>query len=100
MWNQRLRLATLAMGVIGAAACAMEPQQTSVRSLPGTPSPVISGDEIPSGTKLFVQLEQPIDKSTLPGQRYTARVTQDVLDDSGRALIPVGAEVLGQVVNV
>jgi hypothetical protein len=101
MCNHRLRVATLAMVVVGAAACATnEPKQTSIRSLPSTPSPVISGNEIPSGTKLFVQLEQPIDKATQPGQRFTARVAQDILDDSGHALIPVGSELMGFVVSV
>src|SRR5215471_10844602 len=101
MFNQRLRVATLATVIVGAAACATnQPTQTSVRSLPTTPSPVISGNEIPSGTKLFVQLDQPIDKSTQPGQRFTARVAQDILDDSGRALVPVGSELMGFVVSV
>jgi len=103
MSNQKLRLATLAMLIVGGAACATsEPKTvaTNVRSLPTSPSPVIAGNEIPSGTKLFVQLEQPIDKSTQPGQRYTARVAQDVLDESGRALIPIGSELLGYVVSV
>jgi hypothetical protein len=102
MSNQRLRLAAVAMVVTGAAACASwnKPEQTSIRSLPSTPSPVVSGDVIPSGTRLFVQLEQPIDKSTQPGQRYTARVAQDILDDSGHALIPIGSELMGYVVSV
>src|SRR5215831_7458282 len=99
MWNGRARVAPFALAVISVAACAQQ-QKTSVRSLPETPSPVISGDQVPPGTKLFVQLEQPIDKTTLPGQRYTAMVAQEVLDTSGEPLIPVGSEVMGRVVNV
>src|SRR5262249_4178099 len=52
------------------------------------------------GTKLVVQLEQPIDKHTQPGQRYTALVTQKVIDSKGQPIIPVGSQVMGRVISV
>jgi hypothetical protein len=88
---------------LGLGACAsLAPQQqnqTRVQSLPPNPRPIVRGGEIPAGTKLLVQLDHAIDLSAQAGQRFSARIAQDLLDASGQPVIPMGAEVRGRVLS-
>jgi hypothetical protein len=87
---------------LGLAGCveAQTHNQTRVQSVPTTPRPIVHGDQIPAGTKLLIALDQPIDLSAQVGQRFSARVAQDLVDASGQPVIPQGSEVLGRLVAV
>jgi len=53
------------------------------------------------GTQLMVQLDQPLGATfSSPGERFTATVTQAVLDDYGQTVIAPGAKLVGHVAEV
>src|SRR5262245_16742237 len=65
------------------------------------PAPVVvHGASVRSGTRLLVELEQGLGTGSTPGQFYTAKVIQPVLDDHGQPVIPEGSEVAGHVREV
>jgi hypothetical protein len=101
-------------GQSGAAA----PQSTSPADLPqGTSQPANSGpgaasnssqnvspagtavvDEIGAGTEIHAVLDTPLSsKTSKPGDRFTATVSDPVLANNGATVIPSGARVEGEV---
>jgi hypothetical protein len=89
----------VALGMALGLGCSTT-QHTQVQSAPAKATPIVEGDHIPSGTEFMVQLDQPINKDTDPGQRFSAHVVQDVVDANGMPLIPSGSLVMGQVAAV
>lgn len=55
-------------------------------------------NELPEGTEISASLETALStKTSTPGQRFTAAVTQPVRDFNDQIVIPVGARINGQV---
>jgi hypothetical protein len=55
-------------------------------------------NELPEGTEIDASLESALStKTSLPGQRFTALVTQPVRDANDQIVIPTGARIGGQV---
>lgn len=55
-------------------------------------------NELPEGTEISANLETALStKTSTPGQRFTAAVTQPVRDFNDQIVIPVGARINGQV---
>jgi hypothetical protein len=93
------KLAALASLVLGLGACATE-KQTQVSSPPAGQPQVVYGDNVGAGTRLTVALDQPIDKNTKPGQTFTARVVEPVVDPNGLPIIGTDSVVMGVVGDV
>src|SRR5262249_49169141 len=53
-----------------------------------------------STAESLVELEQGFGSGSSPGQLFTAKVIQPVLDDKGQPVIPEGSEVIGHVRDV
>ncbi|MCU1326348.1 MAG: hypothetical protein JWN34_1718 [Bryobacterales bacterium] len=76
--------------------------QTGYRpSQPSPQRPVEEFSTIPAGTSIQVRNNEPISsQSAEPGQTFTAVISQDVLDTSGKVAIPSGSDATLVVVSV
>ena len=58
----------------------------------------VSGRYVPSGQKLSVRIEQPLDTAATPrGTAFSAVVLQPLNDNTGAVLVPVGARLRGHL---
>ncbi len=87
---------------LAGAGCARETQVTSPSTVSiSSQVPVNPDGTLPPGTTVWARLDQPLNpKFTRIGDRFTATVSQDVLSTHGDLLIPRGAKVSGQVIDL
>lgn len=98
---RRGTIAVLGLALL-AASCARETQvRTPTGPTAGTQSVVSApGGIIPAGATVWLTLTEPIGQDNQVGDRFTARVAQNVSSDRGELLIPAGATVTGRIVEL
>ncbi|MDT8435618.1 MAG: hypothetical protein RRA92_02575 [Gemmatimonadota bacterium] len=66
-----------------------------------TPEPVPASTPAPAGTNFDVRLQQQLSTEwNRPGDGFTATLSRPVLDSEGREVIPAGARMQGEIVDV
>jgi len=83
------------LAVLTLAGCASS-KQSSTASTPPAPQAIrVTGapNEIPSGTRLEVRTNELITSTSSEGKTYAGEVATDVVDSSGKLLLPKGAPV-------
>lgn len=74
---------------------ATPPASISVQSVPATPS---GADEAPVNTEVHAVLDTPLStRTSKPGDRFTATVTDPVRGSNGAVMVPAGARLEGEV---
>jgi hypothetical protein len=97
---RRLFILALFAAMAGLTGCSYFSSSNAPPKPPKTEPVVVQGSRIPKGTQIQVQLDQSLTKDSKAGEEYTAKVVQQVRDEKGRELIPIGAQVIGQVQEV
>jgi hypothetical protein len=89
-------LTLLALSAIGCAARAVRVESES----PGTLEPVmmpVNARALPTGTDLYVELDNRIGRGTRVGDLFSATVRHTVYAQNGARAVPAGAKVYGRV---
>lgn len=96
---RRGTLITASLALLAMASCARDTRTAGTIPSPDTTQTVqpLPDGRIPAGTTVWIALDQKIDKDTAKGDRFTGRVSQPLVADDGRTLIPEGTRVTGRV---
>lgn len=74
------------------------PQTPAAANTQSTPAAAIGGDQVPANTEIHAALDTPLStKTSKPGDRFTATVSDPVRGSNGAEIIPTGARVEGEV---
>lgn len=82
-------------GQPGSSQPSATPPANSVQSVPGAPT---GADEVPVNTEVHAVLDTPLStRTSKPGDRFTATVTDPVRGSNGAVIVPAGARLEGEV---
>jgi hypothetical protein len=93
---RRIVLAATLLTTLLAFACSTEQLTRTTQSRPTTPaSGTVQADTddpnyVPAGTNFAIRINEAIE-SNEPGRKFTAEVAQDIVDRSGRVIVPSGS---------